>query len=63
MCKNITVFVDLNRTGSKGHITFFPDEEYDGWNVFYRKHDTIFLINYGLNIVYFNTSELNITEV
>ena len=59
-CKNITVFVDLNRTGSKGPLTFFPDEEFNGWNVFYRKHDSRFLINEGLNLVYFNTSGLDI---
>jgi hypothetical protein len=63
MCKNITVFVDLNRTGSKGPLTFFPDEKFNGWNVFYRKRDTRFLTNEGLNLVYFNTSQLNITEV
>ena len=49
-----------NRTGSKGPLTFFPDEEFNGWNVFYRKHDTRFLTNEGLNLVYFNTSGLDI---
>lgn len=58
MCKNITVFVDLNRSGSKGPLTFLPNLEFNGWNTIFLFYNEIFHSNTGLNLVFFNTSEI-----